>query len=1271
VPNLIEVAQTMLAEEEQYRPVRIGAPPPDFRSRALILGNAPRLIEDMLERTEATALRREFRKEDLAAEELPAELSLSNIEKAESFADKLAHLRERYPETMQAVSEAVLQEIHDRTYAQLREYRDPYEQAQRDAELLKKGKRPKGFQEPYVFEHRTQAQREAAERRDRAYRGFLFKALPEKKRGLLGATAEAFRRGTRGIVEAPAEMLLRTLVGTTASQQGIFRQGIAEREAFGVLEARDPAGTRGLPLAARVAPRMLAGAATTAVAPTAGLAYWGLGIARDEEDKFLRQGISPGKARIAALASGAVQAYIERAQIRGLGPGKVAGLSSFLGTQAKRLATESLEEGAQSLVSSAAEYLAGGDVGFRDATIEAVQETLSTATAMPFLMIPGGGVELYGAVQQERQLKGLETVDPAAFTDSLVKSTATTPRSFAKEIGVDFVRLPEQLRSSEGIQALREQAREAVKTRDKVTLERASNAVVARSPSDKMRDYGRTVQQKLKLGEEPEPGLAKRVLKESQKLSEPPEQVALQAPAEPGEITPPPPPEGAIRGGMLAAWQDLPKYAGSINLERIDAPKEAKKAILDVGEEYKQYIDDARRGTQTQQATRALADTLGMTEESLLARRKGQAFNAEEALAARDILNTSGQNLVALTETYAQEQTPQNLDAWRKGIERHAMIQAQVAGIATEAGRALAAHKIQSRLTPEVLQRMQDINLGDPAEVNRFVRSVADITVWDQIHELWLNFLLSGPRTHIVNTTSNSLVLATRPLERLAAAGIEAGRAAVTRAPRQRFAREAIADFVGMAAGIQEGTRAFTKAWKEQLSPEVLTKMEQAGKRFALPGEAGRVARIPVRLLAAADEFFKSVNYSGELYAAATRTALQEGLKGQTQLDRIAELVQNPTEAMIASAKQEAVYRTFNKPLGKFGQMLLRGRYKLPGLRYIVPFMRTPSNIAKYALERTPLNFLRLANMLRKGELEGAQISDEFSRPVIGSLILAGVVPLVKAGLITGGGPEDRNKREALYRTGWQPYAFRVGDTWIGYGRLEPIGSVFGMAADMVELIERGESDDVVKEVILGASLSIGRNITSKTFMRGLADFLDATRDPDKYGERLFRNYARSLVPAAVRTVKEGLDARLVEQRTIADAVAGNLPYLSYSVLPRRDVWGREIRWEGHPLWRTLSPFPIKAVKDDPVDTELVRLGLSPGLPSRKLREKGKDIELDPYEYDLYLRRSGQRAYRKAARIVRQRISDDEKIKRIKAALREARRIERGPILRQRRRTTP
>lgn len=56
-------------------------------------------------------------------------------------------------------------------------------------------------------------------------------------------------------------------------------------------------------------------------------------------------------------------------------------------------------------------------------------------------------------------------------------------------------------------------------------------------------------------------------------------------------------------------------------------------------------------------------------------------------------------------------------------------------------------------------------------------------------------------------------------------------------------------------------------------------------------------------------------------------------------------------------------YQTFTQPLGEgrigtFGSAAQKVIAKIPILRFIAPFVRTPVNIVKFASERTPAGFM-------------------------------------------------------------------------------------------------------------------------------------------------------------------------------------------------------------------------------------------------------------------------------------------------------------------------
>lgn len=65
---------------------------------------------------------------------------------------------------------------------------------------------------------------------------------------------------------------------------------------------------------------------------------------------------------------------------------------------------------------------------------------------------------------------------------------------------------------------------------------------------------------------------------------------------------------------------------------------------------------------------------------------------------------------------------------------------------------------------------------------------------------------------------------------------------------------------------------------------------------------------------------------------------------------------------------------------------------------------------------------------------------------------MASVSMLANDGLITGRGPADYRENNVLRETGWQPYSIRVGDTYYAYNRFEPVGILFGLAADWADI---------------------------------------------------------------------------------------------------------------------------------------------------------------------------------------------------------------------------
>jgi len=516
--------------------------------------------------------------------------------------------------------------------------------------------------------------------------------------------------------------------------------------------------------------------------------------------------------------------------------------------------------------------------------------------------------------------------------------------------------------------------------------------------------------------------------------------------------------------------------------------------------------------------------------------------------------------------------------------------------------------------------------------VNAFVRAYSKVTIWDQLYEAWRSTgLLSGPITHLVNTTSNVITLSTRIPETVIGAGTEAIRAKATGEPRQAFFGEVKPEIVGALAGIGPGMKSALAAWREEIP---LSEARFEAHRRYIPGKLGKNIRIPYRLLSAADEMLKSINYSAESYQLAYRKARVAGVKGKEALARET-LAHLQDKDIVESANKAAQYWTFNQPLGPWSMKVNQLRETIPGARYIIPFLRTSTNIAKFGLERTPLNFARIMREYHRGNLKGVELSEEMAKPILGTMIGAATVMLAAEGYITGSGPKNQNERETLLRSGWRPYAFKIGDTYYPYGRLEPIGSVVGMAADFAEAKGLEKPSQVASKI----AQSISKNLTSKTFMQGFSSLNDAISDPDRYGQKFLKSFAGTLIPNIVATTAKAIDPYQRITEGPLQAMQARIPGASLSLPPKRDVLGREVKQQGL--------LPIGTKSKEFIDQELVRVKAWIGDLDKK--------DMTAQQFDEYAQRVGQVLRPRLEVILKSGQSDDIKREMAKRAASDAR----------------
>jgi len=716
----------------------------------------------------------------------------------------------------------------------------------------------------------------------------------------------------------------------------------------------------------------------------------------------------------------------------------------------------------------------------------------------------------------------------------------------------------------------------------------------------------------------------------------------------PADDQPFPPPE---------AYEDWPAggpdFAGNINLGKLDSPQDIARA-LDMTQR-RVGFDAATRGRVSQAETERLAADLNMTPETLMARRKGQAFNAEEALAARQILAKSGNELVNMAKRVRSMNEPGEdvLADFRKAWVRHVAIQEQVSGMTAEAGRALQQFRqmADSRAVQrdvltamvrggggrenlqDAAQTLLDAVEAGPGVFNTVVEGASKPKWRNRLSELYINALLSWPQTHAVNITSNTLTALAQVPEHMVGAAIGKVRQLVPGANVDRIIGSEIgARTFGLIQGAKEGARLFAKSLKTGEPSDFISKVE--GQEYkAIPGLAGEVIRTPTRLLTAEDELFKGIARRMEINGLAARQAHTEGLRGEAASKRIAELAADPTDEMLRSADDYGRYLTFQTPLGPTAQKVSAITNENIVAKLFMPFVRTPTNLLKFAAERSPAAPL-LSEWKADFKAGGARRDMAIAKAVVGTGVGAMIYEAAINGHVTGSAPTDPRKARLLYADGWKPNSIKVGETYYSYRRLDPFSTTLGVAADLATLPE-GMSQRQRED---GATLlvaSVLGNLASKTWLSGLTGLVEALSDPERNADNMMQRLVGSLlVPNLVAGTARTLDPTQREVETIGDALQSRLPGARDSLPPRRDIWGEIIKSDDGlgPDW--LSPVWTSEQLNDPVNRELLGIDYAPGYPSKKIGgSNGR--ELSPAEYDRYQELAGKGSHGALTELVR------------------------------------
>lgn len=632
---------------------------------------------------------------------------------------------------------------------------------------------------------------------------------------------------------------------------------------------------------------------------------------------------------------------------------------------------------------------------------------------------------------------------------------------------------------------------------------------------------------------------------------------------------------------------------------------------------------------------------------------QGLAFEARRLSKAYVLGNKDIATRTELVKTYALLQS--TVDQLKTAIK--------AAARTTQAGKIkTGAAYIDTKAISNIV-RAFDGNIDDFAEkfakvddfssLNKILELSFSRRAWNAAIELYINALLSGPITQAINLASTAVETFVRPMELLAGGAVTAYTREGRRSMRLAFSR-----YRGMTKGVYDTLRAVGKAFKEgdlfadkggrvieQMKPKAASSQNFPGLQKTtkigsmLFDFVGGTLRIPSRLLVTGDELFKQINYRAKLHEMAVNDALKMGLKGQEFDSYIKNFEKNGFDEIGRFTNKEAIQyarvSTFTEDLasGAFidiGGAMQDAIQRAPVLKVMLPFVRTPSNLFRHALQRLPIvGMLQKQNvtMLKAG---GAARSEVLGRSMLGGLLLYAAWDAVMNEEITGRGPKNPALREGWLLT-HKPYSKKVinedgTNDWVAYNRMDPRFFFMGIVADLHYFMDENNPEHT--DILVGLMVSVISNMSSKTYLSGVVDAATAvgTESPNRTANWI-RKFVTGFVPLSSFMRQTNNDEAMREVRSLADELSNIAWGDDEKLPPKRNVLGH-IQYKnkgvvGKPGWWWM-PYVVGktgTTKNKPLYVELSKLAKSSttdpgkGITKQQKNLSGTNIDLTDEKY--------------------------------------------------------
>jgi hypothetical protein len=554
----------------------------------------------------------------------------------------------------------------------------------------------------------------------------------------------------------------------------------------------------------------------------------------------------------------------------------------------------------------------------------------------------------------------------------------------------------------------------------------------------------------------------------------------------------------------------------------------------------------------------------------------------------------------------------------------------------------------------------QIADMPDGYGVTNLVKAYNSPNWKDASTEVWVNNLFS-PITLAKNLSATGISIGNSVVERYLGAGIS-----MAKGSGELSLREANTYALGLLKAIPEALRvgwksyvtevpqfsAISNEFQEQLKhgafrgeafgidAENSPLVQMLGKGLDYAGIINRSMLGGTRSLMATDELMKVMVYRAEAGALAQRQALKEGLQPNTPefAQKIIEIDEalakkdpnSPYYGLSLQATDEAHRRTFTEQLSEKGQALLDATRQFKSTYAVLPFIKTPVNLVKYMVRRTPA----LAGFSDYVEAElkagGARSDLVQAQLASGAMYLASGMTLAGAGVLQGDITENWTVNRNLKALGIQQRSMVLEDgTQVNIGGFDgsPLSMMLlaGTAQETIEAYIRHNQDRMtdeeldagIMEIMMIPMSAYMKYATNATWGQGVSALLNASQEDNwnQYASNMLANTVPNANTLKYANQQFGFDPFAREVDDAMDAVRAKLPQFSRDVAPRATLLGDPSEVPQY-IAKGLVPTFTMTPPDHPVYMELNRLQR---LDTNKVVLGGvprvvEDVELDGVE---------------------------------------------------------